>query len=162
LSRLSRSLLESLIIRSARADDLPHIVALFAADELGGHGDTTDPAAADDYLRAFEAISASPNDSLYIAELDGEVVGTFQTTLTATLSGRGATNMTIEAVQTRSDLRGRGIGAAMIRFAIDLAREAGARQVQLTSNAVRVDAHRFYERLGFQKSHVGFKMRLWQ
>jgi len=151
---------QDLVIRPARADDLPQIVAIFAQDELGGHGDTTDAAAAGAYLQAFEAIEASPNDRLYVAELDGEVAGTFQTTLITSLTGRGATNMTIEAVQTRPDLRGRGIGAAMIRFAIERAREAGVRQVQLTSNAARVDAHRFYERLGFSKSHVGFKMKL--
>ena len=155
-----RSGLENLVIRPAKADDLPQIVAIFAVDELGDHGDTTDPAAAGDYLRAFEVIEASLNDRLYVAELDGEVAGTFQTTLTTSLSARGAINMTIEAVQTRPDLRGRGIGAAMIRFAIERAREASAKHVHLTSNVRRVDAHRFYERLGFSRSHVGFKMKL--
>jgi Predicted acetyltransferase len=147
-------------IRHARREDLPALVALFAADSLGGHGDTSDPVAAGDYLAAFEEIERSPNDRLYVAELAGEVAGTFQTTLTRTLTGRGSLKMTVEAVQTRADLRGRGIGAAMIRFAIEEARRAGARQVQLMSNAVRVDAHRFYERLGFAKSHVGFKLKL--
>jgi GNAT superfamily N-acetyltransferase len=151
---------DDLLIRPARRKDLPNIVAMFADDELGGHGDTTDPAAAGDYLRAFEAIEASPNDVLYVAELQGEVAGTLQTTLITSLSGRGATTMRIEAVQTRSDLRGRGIGAAMIRFAIEKGREAGARHVHLTSNMARLDAHRFYERLGFSKSHFGFKMKL--
>ena len=147
-------------IRSARREDLPALVALFAADMLGGHGDTTDPAAAGDYIAAFEAIERSPNDRLYVAELAGEVAGTFQATTTRTLPGRGSIKMTVEAVQTRHDLRGRGIGAAMIRFAVEEARKAGARQVQLMSNALRVDAHRFYERLGFTKSHVGLKLKL--
>ncbi len=149
-----------LLIRAARREDLPFLVAMFAADALGGHGDTIDDDAAGDYLQAFERIEGSANDRLYVAELGGEVVGTFQTTLITSLSARGATNMTIEAVQTRPDMRGRGIGAAMIRYAVERAREAGARQVQLTSNLARVDAHRFYERLGFAKSHAGFKMKL--
>lgn len=148
------------LIRPARREDVTAIVAMFAGDTIGGHGDTTDPAASQDYLKAFDAIQASANDRLYVAELDRTVVGTFQTTLTTSLTGRGAINMTIEAVQTRADMRGRGIGAAMMRFAIERARESGARLVQLSSNAARHDAHRFYERLGFEKSHVAFKMKL--
>ncbi|MGL4199678.1 MAG: GNAT family N-acetyltransferase, partial [Allorhizobium sp.] len=93
-------------------------------------------------------------------ELDGEVVGTFQTMVTTTMTARGASSLIVEAVQTRADMRGRGIGAVMINFAIDKARAAGMRRVQLTSNAVRTDAHRFYERLGFTPSHIGFKLKL--
>jgi len=147
-------------IRVARAQDVPQIVALFAADEVGGHGDTTDPLALADYLDAFARITADPRATLHVAEFDGEIAGTFQTTLGTTMTGRGRPVMTIEAVQTRADLRGRGIGAAMMRFAVDRAREAGCRLVQLSSNALRADAHRFYERLGFVKSHVAFKMKL--
>lgn len=150
----------SLIIRPAGAGDVASIVAMFAADELGGHGDTTDPAAMSAYRAAFDRIVASPNDRLYVAESDGAVVGTFQTTLITSMSGKGSNNMNVEAVQTRDDMRGRGIGEAMLRFAIAEARAAGARQVQLTSNASRTDAHRFYLRLGFKQSHAGFKMKL--
>lgn len=152
--------LQGLLIRLAREEDVPAIVALFAADPLGGYGDTTDTAALPDYLKAFRRIAKSPNDTLYVAELAGEVVGTFQTTLITSMTARGSSNLTIEAVQTRSDLRGKGIGAAMILFAIEQGQEAGARLVQLTSNAKRVDAHRFYERLGFIRTHAGFKMKL--
>jgi GNAT superfamily N-acetyltransferase len=152
--------IEGLVIREARREDLPALVAIFAADSVGGHGDTTDTAAHPGYQRAFAAILASPNDMLYVAELQGEVAGTFQTTLVTTLTGRGGSSLIVEAVQTRGDMRGRGIGAAMIAFAIDRARHSGARQVQLTSNLARTDAHRFYERLGFARSHAGFKLKL--
>src|SRR5690606_26314645 len=123
--------------------------ALFAADTVGGHGDTTDPAALFAYRAAFDRIAASPNDTLYVAEFDGEVVGTFQTTLIVSLSGRGNSSVKISAVQTRADMRNRGIGAAMMRFAVERTAEAGAAHVQLASNALRADAHRFYDRLGF-------------
>jgi GNAT superfamily N-acetyltransferase len=149
-----------LVIRPAERSDIPAIAALFAADALGGHGDTTDAEARPFYEAAFESIAASPNDVLYVAELGGEVVGTFQTTIIVSMTGRGAATMRIEAVQTREDLRGRGIGERMIRFAIDKAREAGAANVHLTSNLKRVDAHRFYKRLGFDQSHAGFKFKL--
>lgn len=151
---------EGLVIRPAEACDVTALAALFADDGVGGHGDTTDPAALPDYEAAFGRISQSPNDRLYVAELEGEVVGTFQTTLVTSMTARGATNLIIEAVQTRADLRGRGIGAAMIAFAIEQGREAGVRLVQLNSNNKREAAHRFYRRLGFEQSHAGFKMKL--
>ena len=148
-----------LLIRRAREEDLPGLIALFAADQIGGHGDTADAEAYDDYLRAFNAIEASANEQLFTAELGGEIVGTFQIVFNRTLTGRGGMSMIIEAVQTRSDLRGRGIGASMIEYAIGEAKRRGCRLVQLTSNMARSDAHRFYERLGFAKSHYGFKMK---
>lgn len=151
---------EGLVIRDARRDEVPAIVALFAADAVGGHGDTTDPAALPGYLEAFDRIAASPADRLFVGLLDGEVVGTFQVTLTPMMVGRGRLVLTIEGVQTRADRRGRGIGAAMMREAVAIARAAGADMVQLSSSAARTEAHRFYERLGFNKSHAAFKMKL--
>ena len=147
-------------IRLANREDLTDIIALFAADTVGGHGDTTAPDAFPDYLAAFERIIATPNETLYVAELDGAVVGTFQTTLLTTLSGRGSSNLLSEAVQTRKDMRRKGIGETMMRFAVDTARAQGLSKVQLSSNKERVDAHRFYERVGFEPSHLGFKIRL--
>jgi len=147
-------------IRPARREDVPAIVSMFAADALGGHGDTSDTEALPLYERAFARIAASPNDELYVAELDGEVVGTFQTTLIVSMPGRGASTLRIEAVQTRQDMRGRGIGASMIKHAIAQGAAAGVRTVYLTSNLKRTDAHRFYTRLGFEQSHAGFKLKL--
>ena len=160
MKRDVKEALENLIIRQARLEDVPALAALFADDALGGHGDTADPEALPAYEAAFRRISDSPNDALHVAEFRGEVVGTFQTTLITSMSGRGATTMRIEAVQTRSDMRGRGIGETMIRFAIETGHELGVRSVHLTSNLSRVDAHRFYIRLGFRQSHAGFKMTL--
>ncbi|WP_072638636.1 GNAT family N-acetyltransferase [Rhizobium leguminosarum] len=152
--------LSDILIRQARREDLPALVAMFAADALGGHGDTTDSEAFPDYVRAFVAIEASPDQTLYVAERRGEVVGTFQTMVTTSLTGRGSSAMIIEAVQTRADMRGQGVGGLMIEFAIAEAKGRGIGRVALTSNAVRKDAHRFYERLGFKPSHLGFKMAL--
>jgi GNAT superfamily N-acetyltransferase len=149
-----------IIIREAREADLTALIAMFAADPLGGHGDTNDPEAYPDYISAFTTIAASSHQTLYVAEREGDVVGTFQTMITTSLNARGSSAMIIEAVQTRADLRGRGIGARMIEFAIAEAKGRGVRLVQLTSNAARKDAHRFYERLGFKPSHLGFKMAL--
>jgi len=147
-------------IRPARREDVAAIAAMFAGDELGGHGDSADPADLPAYTSAFDAIDGSPNDQLFVAVRGGEIVGTFQTTLITSLTGKGSTNLTIEAVHTRSDMRGHGIGEAMIGHAVEQARTSGARLVQLMSNANRAGAHRFYSRLGFSQSHLGFKMKL--
>ncbi len=142
--------LEKLVIRTACEDDLRALAAIYAADEIGGHGDTAGAEAQPDYLAAFRAIEASASETLYVAELHGEVVGTFQTAIHTKLVGRGARSMTIEAVQTRADMRGRGIGAFMIDHCLEEARRLDVKTVQLTSNMARLDAHRFYERLGFE------------
>lgn len=147
-------------IRRAQRADVAAIAAMFAQDTLGGHGDSADQADLPLYLAAFDRIALSPNDALYVAVLGGEVVGTFQTTLITSLTGKGASSLTIEAVHTRSNMRGRGIGRAMMNFAIGQATDMGARLVQLMSNVARTDAHRFYESLGFIRSHAGFKMKL--
>lgn len=149
-----------IVIRAAQREDVAAIAAILAGDTVGGHGDTTDPAALPGYLAAFDRISASPNETLYVAERGGEVVATCQTLVTTTLSGRGGSSMIVETVFTRRDCRGQGIGATMIRHCIEEAKRKGMRAVQLTSNAARKDAHRFYERLGFAQSHLGFKLKL--
>lgn len=151
---------DAFVIRIAREEDLPSIAAILAGDEVGGHGDSADPAMLPSYRAAFARISASPAETLYVVEEAGEVVATFQTLITTTLSGRGTTAMIVETVHTRPDRRGRGIGGRMMAFCIEKARNDGLDRVQLTSNAARLDAHRFYERLGFSRSHVGFKMSL--
>lgn len=147
-------------IRQAREADVPALMAMFASDTEGGHGDTADPVALPDYLAAYRRIEASRNDTLFVAEVGGLVVGTFQTTLATSMTGRGAAKLIVGAVHTRADMRGNGIGETMLRHAIEEGRERGVRLVQLSSNRVRTDAHRFYERLGFEASHLGFRMRL--
>ncbi len=149
-----------LLIREARPGDLPALVALFAADALGGHGDTTAPEAADSYRTAFAAIAADPRAQLYVAEKDGRVVGTFQLVFVTSLPGRGAKRALIEAVQVDESLRGQRIGEAMVRFAMATAAAEGAATLALTSSKLRGDAHRFYRRLGFSNSHEGFKIAL--
>lgn len=151
----------SFALRRARRDDVDALVALIAADSLRaaefGFGDE-DRAG---YLRAFDAIDADASQLLVAVEApDGAIVGTMQLTFIPGLSRGGATRMQIEAVRVAETLRGAGIGGAMIAWAVEHARERGARLVQLTSDARRDEAHRFYERLGFEASHLGFKRYL--
>jgi GNAT superfamily N-acetyltransferase len=145
------------VIRPATRSDVPAIVAMLADDPLGaGREQPGDPA----YLAAFDALRDDPRHLLVVADVAGEPVGTLQLTFIPGLSRRGATRAQIEAVRVRADLRGGGLGEQLITWAIDTAREHGCAIVQLTTDASRTDAHRFYRRLGFQPSHVGMKLAL--
>ena len=163
-----------LAIRRALPDDLEAIVRIYMADDKGGHGDVWSGETQPAYQRAMSAILASPFNRLYVAVADevqkdtgrglrsesGRIVGTFQLTLTPGLVGGGRTRATMEAVHVLPQERGSGIGASMVSHAVAEARAAGAATLQLTSSKKRLDAHRFYERLGFAKSHEGFKLGL--
>jgi GNAT superfamily N-acetyltransferase len=147
-----------LVIREATPDDLPAILAMLAEDTIpaGRETDAADPR----YRAAFDAIAADPNQLLVAAELDGRVVGTLQLGFLPGLSFRGAWRGQIEAVRIASDLRGRRYGEQLIAWAVERCRERDCFLVQLTSSNARTDAHRFYERLGWTKGHVGFKLKL--
>lgn len=147
-----------LTFRPATRDDVPAIVALLADDILGATRESPDDLAS--YLTAFAAIDASPDQMLVVAEREGRVVGTAQITFMAGLSHRGTVRAEIEAVRIHSGERGAGLGARLIRWCIAAAGRRGCGMVQLTSNASRSDAHRFYANLGFEQSHLGFKMNL--
>jgi GNAT superfamily N-acetyltransferase len=145
-------------IRPALADDVPAIVALLADDPLGAQRESPDEMTP--YLKALERVKSDPNQHLLVAVRDGRVVGTLQLTIIPGLSRKGATRSLIEAVRIHADERGGGLGTQLIEWAIDESRRQDCQLVQLTSDATRTDAHRFYERLGFQASHVGFKLSL--
>jgi GNAT superfamily N-acetyltransferase len=149
------------IFRTATRADVPAILALLADDEVSRSRDGVVSERADErYWAAFEAIDADPRNELIVADHDGAVVGTCQLTFTPSLSRRGAERMTIEAVRVRADQRGRGVGRAMMWWALDRARERGCGLAQLTTDKRRVEAQRFYARLGFTASHEGMKLVL--
>jgi GNAT superfamily N-acetyltransferase len=145
-------------LRRARRGDLPRILALLADDQLGAVRESADDPAP--YERAFDAIDADPAHLLVVGELNGEVVATFQVSYIPGLSRKGSWRSQIEAVRVSGELRGQGVGALMIQWAIDQARERGCSLIQLTTDKSRVAAHRFYERLGFVASHEGMKLKL--
>lgn len=148
-------------LRRARRDDLPALIGLIAADALRANDDSSDPEHRGRYEAAFEAIDRDRAHTLVVVEnAAGAVVGTMQLTLIPGLARGGAARLQVEAVRVADSARGHGLGSAMMRWAIDEARARDATLVQLTSDTRRDDAHRFYERLGFTASHVGFKLFL--
>ena len=148
-------------LRRAAAADVPAIVELLAADQLGA---TRDGISSDEdlqpYLAAFGVIDADPAHLLLVATDGAQVVATMQLSLLPGLARRGALRAQLEAVRVRRDHRGRGLGAALLGWAVEEARRRDCALVQLTSDRSRTDAHRFYERLGFVASHDGLKLVL--
>lgn len=145
-------------VRRATAADIPQIVALLADDPLGATRESPDDLAP--YEAAFERIAADPNQHQMVVERGGRVVGCLQLTVIPGLGRRGATRAIVEAVRVAADERGSGLGTELLSWAIDESRRLGVNLLQLTSDSTRTDAHRFYERLGFQPSHIGFKLLL--
>jgi ADP-ribose pyrophosphatase YjhB (NUDIX family)/GNAT superfamily N-acetyltransferase len=145
-------------LRRARREDVADIVALIANDQLGATRE--DPGDLAAYLGAFAAIDADPAHSLVVAERDGRVVGTLQLSIIPGLARRGALRGQLEAVRVAEGQRGQGLGEAMVRWAVEESRRRGCALVQLTTDKSRTDAHRFYERLGFERTHEGMKLRL--
>lgn len=146
-----------LTYRAARPADLPFIIGLIVEDSVLATNDSASDAMHEDYLNALAAIDADPNQEMIVAEENGVPLGCFQLTYLPGLMRRGMWRGMIEVVHVAEGHRGRGLGSQMMRWALDRSRERGCGMVQLTSNKKRLDAHRFYERLGFLKSHEGFK-----
>lgn len=154
-------------IRPACRGDLEAIVALYADDTLVFLPEHTSvrpgadaPHVQAGHLAAFEELEQDTNNTVYVAELEGQIVGTFQLTFIRQLSYTGCLVAQVESVYVHSGVRSRGVGRRMLEWAIDAARQRGALRIQLTTNGKRERAHRFYERLGFRATHKGMKLYL--
>lgn len=143
--------------RLARAADLPALVAMLSDDVLGRARESADMAP---YEAAFAEIAADPRQQLIVGEDGGRIVATCQLTLLPGLSRKGARRALVEAVRVVADLRSSGIGAALMAEAEARARVAGAVMIQLTTDRSRTRAHAFYDRLGYEQSHLGYKKAL--
>ena len=155
--------MSDLIYRDARPEDIATLLILsHAGDARGTDTPPLDPATLTDprYCAAFDEITADPNHRLIVAEANGEILGTLQISYLPGLPRFGMKRAILENVHIRGDQRGKGLGSDMVQWAIERSREAGCGMVQLTSNKTRLDAHRFYSKLGFEKTHEGFKLFL--
>ncbi|MFF6907525.1 GNAT family N-acetyltransferase [Streptomyces sp. NPDC012389] len=150
--------MSDLEIRPVAETDLDAVVAMLADDPLGAQRESPDDLTP--YRTALRRLADDPNQHVVVAVREGRVVGTLQLTVVPGLSRRGAVRSIIEAVRIHADERGGGLGTQLIQWAVDESRRQDCQLVQLTSDATRKDAHRFYERLGFTASHVGFKLAL--
>jgi ribosomal protein S18 acetylase RimI-like enzyme len=147
-------------IRRARRDDVEIIVRMLADDPLGSARERIEDPLPPAYVRAFEALEQASNIRLVVAESsDGIVVGCLQLCILPGLSSQGASRGLIEDVRVATYCRSRGIGEQLVQWAVAQARDKGCKLVELLTHNTRVDAQRFYKRLGFQPSHVGMTLR---
>ncbi|PUB09899.1 ribosomal protein S18 acetylase RimI-like enzyme [Paenisporosarcina sp. OV554] len=152
--------MSELKFRIATKQDLDSIVEMLADDVLGSKRERYERPLPDSYIKAFQAITADPNNELVVACRGEEIIGVQQITFTPYITHQGGWRATIEGVRTSSSERGKGLGTELIRFGIQRAKERGCHLVQLTTDKKREDALRFYESLGFKASHEGLKMQL--
>ena len=146
-------------IRPARREDVPAIVHMLADDALGAARERIEDPLPASYFRAFETVERDPNIQLVVAEQGGAVVGCLQLCILPGISSQGAPRGLIEDVRVASDRRGRRIGEQLVQWAVAQAHGRGCTLVELLTNNSRVDAQRFYERLGFARSHLGMTIR---
>jgi ribosomal protein S18 acetylase RimI-like enzyme len=145
--------------RDAIEADLPMVVHLLADDRFGRGRERDETPLPECYTRGFRAMLAQ-GGRLILAEQDGAVVGCLQFNVLHGVSQQGQSRAQVEGVRVDSTRRGGGIGAALMRYAMDEARAAGCRLMQLTTRSDRTEARSFYARLGFVHSHAGMKAAL--
>jgi GNAT superfamily N-acetyltransferase len=148
---------QQIIFRKALRDDVPAILALLQDDSLGTQRESDEMSF---YLAAFDRMQAEHGNTVIVGEQYGRIIATYQLTFITGLSRRATRRAQVESVRVHADLRGQGIGAAMMADAETRARAAGCGLIQLTTDATRDRAQRFYETLGFTPSHIGYKRKL--
>lgn len=151
---------EGVRVRPATRYDLPEIIRMLADDQLGQHRERYIDSLPQPYYDAFERIERDPHAELIVAEVNGAVAATLHLNFLTYLSHGGGTRAQIEAVRVDRLLRDRGLGERRLKWAIERSESKGCHLVQLTTNVARLDAQRFYKRLGFVPSHIGMKLDL--
>jgi ribosomal protein S18 acetylase RimI-like enzyme len=148
-------------IRDAKKSELHAIVEMLADDELGAARERVEEPLSEKYVEAFDAMAMARGNRLIVAvDGKGEVRGCFQLTIIPGISRMGMTRAIIEGVRVHASHRGTGLGTKLMEYAISEARAAKCGLVQLTTSHSREDAQRFYEKLGFEPSHVGMKLKI--
>lgn len=148
------------VLRSAQRQGVAAIVAMLADDALGRGRERIEDPLPQSYYEAFDKLTHDPNIWSMVAEGgDGSVVGCLQLCILPGLSSQGASRALIEDVRVSTTLRSQGIGEQLVRWAIGEAQARGCKLVELLTHQTRVDAQRFYKRLGFADSHVGMTFR---
>lgn len=150
---------KSVSIRPARREDVPAIVVMLADDHLGRTRERVEDPLPAIYYQAFERVERDSNLTLVVAESEGRVVGCLQLAVLAGISSQGGVRGLLEDVRVASDCRSRGIGEQLVHWAIAEAKARGCNLVELLTHSSRVDAQRFYKRLGFVLSHAGMTVR---
>ncbi|WP_439685383.1 Acetyltransferase GNAT-family [Cupriavidus oxalaticus] len=145
----------ALALREVRGSDaeLRHLSALLASMD----GET--PLSLETMRERYATMRRYPDYRCYMmVDADGIPLGTFSLLVFPVMVHDGRPEAIVEAVVVAPHARGMGVGKAMMREAMRLAREAGAGKLALSSNARRLRAHGFYRGLGFVEHGVSFSV----
>ncbi|WP_229197952.1 GNAT family N-acetyltransferase [Bradyrhizobium acaciae] len=150
----------SIVIRHARREDVAAIVGMLADDPLGSARERIEDPLPQSYYDAFGRVERDPNLQLVVAvDPEGTVVGCLQLAVLPGISSQGGSRGLLEDVRVAKHCRSRGIGERLVQWAVAEAQARGCMLVELLTHHTRIDAQRFYERLGFARSHVGMTLR---
>jgi len=145
-----------LIIREARDADLARILELYREAGIGA-GRSFTPEEAREQFTLFRKY---PSYRVFVAEQDGELVGTYELLIMDNLAKRGRKSAIVEDVAVAKAHQSQGIGRQMMQHAMQLAKDAGCYKLALSSNLQRTAAHAFYEALGFEKHGYSFRVEI--
>lgn len=141
-------------VQRATRGDVPGILALLTEDEFAGERETD---ARDRYEAAFDVISRDRAHYLAVVRnSEDRIVATVQLTIIPGLIRGGTTRLHIEGLRVAVSERSRGLGAALLGWAHQHGRTHGAGRAQVSTDAARDPAHRFYRALGYDSTHIGF------
>lgn len=146
--------MSGVLVRKALAGDLARVLELYAQPAMDD-GQVLDQARARDIWSRF---AAYPDYHLYVAELDGCVVGTFALLIMDNLAHQGTPSGIVEDVAVAPGMQGRGIGTTMMEQARAICADRGCYKMVLSSNLRREPAHQFYEKIGFQRHGYSFRI----
>ena len=142
----------NITIREAIENDLPAILNLYTLAGIGRDTSFT----LEEAREHFAIFRRYPSFYIFVALIDGAVVGTYELLIMDNLAKRGRKSGVVEDVAVDPIYQGRGIGRAMMEHARAQCRQAGCYKLALSSNLKREEAHRFYEALGFQRHGYSF------
>ena len=140
-------------IKQARIRELPDILNLYATALDKGSVLTEEQAEI-----LFKKMQTYPNYKVYVAESEGEIVGTFALLIMDNLAHQGTPSGVVEDVVVSTNYQGQGIGKLLMKFAMEKCKEAGCYKLVLSSNIKRKEAHAFYESLDFEKHGFSFRV----
>lgn len=141
-------------IREAGISDLTSILNLYGylhIDKVNGHVLTLREA-----KKIFKQIKKYPDYKLFVAMVEGEIVGTFALLIMDNIGHMGMPIGIVENFVVLPDYRRKGIGTGMMLFAMDYCRKKGCYKMILSSNIKRKEAHHFYASLGFIRHGYSF------
>jgi GNAT superfamily N-acetyltransferase len=147
MSKSNKEARMSMTIRIAEEGDLPQVLSVYRDAGIDGEEGLALPEA----RLLFRKMSTYPSYRVYVAVVEGRILGSFALAIMDNLAHGGAPSGLVEDVAVARAAQGRGIGKAMMGFALDECRRQGCYKMALSSNEARTGAHAFYEALGFTR-----------